>query len=499
MSLNQQLGWLIFLGLAVVAGTDRGRAADSVRDRVVRVIVTQRPPNFFQPWSKAPAQEVSGSGFVIEGRRILTNSHVVQYASQIYVQPHQSANKISAKVVAASPDVDLAILSLEDDSFFANRPAIPLAEGIPQVKSTVNVYGYPVGGEQMSVTEGIVSRVDYAAFNYGTAGLRVQIDAALNPGNSGGPALTEGRLVGVAFSGLVKAENIGYLIPVEEVQLFLADVADGVYDGKPRLRDQFQTVENGAIRAKLGLREELGGVMVARAHDSSPSYPLREDDVITHIAGTALDSASRIEVDGDLKLPFQYLVPKVAKDGELPVTVWRNRESMSLQVPVDRHEDHLIPPLRLKYPRYFIYGPLVFSPASREMVGAAGPLWLATLLQRGDPVISRLLNRRAFDGEELVVVASPMFPHRLTKGYSTPTMATVESLNGIPVRNLRHLAELLRYLTAEYAEFKFAGHGVETLVFRRQEIADATEEILSDNGIRKRASDDLADICESGS
>jgi S1-C subfamily serine protease len=494
----RQLGWLMLLGLAI-PGADRARAGDSVRDRVVRVIVTQRPPNFFQPWTKSPTQEVSGSGFVIEGRRILTNSHVVQYASQIYVQPHQSANKISAKVVAASPDVDLAILSLEDDSFFADRPAIPLAEGRPQVKSTVNVYGYPVGGEEMSVTEGIVSRVDYAAFNYGTAGMRVQIDAALNPGNSGGPALSDGRLVGVAFSGLTKAENIGYLIPVEEVQLFLADVADGVYDGKPRLRDQFQTVENAALRAKLGLREDVGGVMVTRPHDSSPSYPLREGDVVTHIAATSLDSASRIQVDGDLKLPFQYLVPKLAKDGKLPMTVWRNGQSMSLEVPVGSQEDHLIPALRLKYPRYFIYGPLVFSSASREMVVAAGPLWLATLLQRGDPLISRLLSRPAFGGEELVVVVSPMFSHRLTKGYSTPTMATVASLNGIPVRNLQHLAELLRYLTAEYVEFKFAGQGVETLVFRRREIADATEEILSDNGIRKRASDDLAGIWESGS
>ncbi|HWB09387.1 MAG TPA: trypsin-like peptidase domain-containing protein [Pirellulales bacterium] len=497
MSLNWHPGWLILVALTAVAGP--ARAADSTRELVVRVIVTQRPPNHFQPWTKAPSQEVSGTGFVIEGHRILTNSHVVQHASQIYVQPHQSANKIAAKVVAAAPDVDLAILSLEDDSFFDSHPAIPVAEGLPQVKSTVNVYGYPVGGEQMSITEGIVSRVDYAPYNYGTGGLRVQIDAALNPGNSGGPALSNGRLVGVAFSGLVKAENIGYLIPVEEVQIFLADVADGVYDGKPRLHDQFQTVENAAIRAKLGLRESDGGVMVTRPHDSSPSYPLRENDVITHIAGTPLDSASRVQVDGDLNLPFQYLVPKLAKDGKLPVTVVRGGASMSLEVPVDSREDLLVPFLRLGYPRYFIYGPLVFSPASREMLVALGPRWLGTLLQRGDPLIGRVSSRPAFEGQELVLVASPMFPHRLTKGYSTPTMAAVETLNGIPVRNLRHLAELLRYMTAEYLEFKFAGHGVETLVFRRQEIADATEEILSDNEIRKRASDDLAGIWETGS
>lgn len=478
------------------AANSDAAAADPVRDLVVKIFVTQRAPNYFQPWTKAPAQEVSGTGFVIDGHRILTNSHVVQYASQIYVQPHQSANKVSAKVVAAGPDIDLAVLTLEDDSFFADRPALSLADELPQIKSTVNVYGYPVGGEQMSVTEGIVSRIDYAAYHYGTGGVRVQIDAALNPGNSGGPAVSDGRVVGVAFSGLVQAENIGYLIPIEEVQLFLADVADGVYAGKPALRDQFQTVENSAIRDKLGLKESQGGVMVARAHVRSASYPLNVNDVITEIATSALDSASRVDVDGDLRLPFQYLVPKVVKDGKIPVTVFRDGETLSLEVPVSSHEDAVIPFLRLKYPRYFIYGPLVFSPASREMLLALGPVWLGALLQRGDVLISRLLDRPAFDGEELVVVASPMFSHRLTKGYSAPTMSIVETMNGIRVRNLRHLAELLKYTTAEFVEFKFAGHGVETLVFRRQEIADATEEILSDNGIRKRASDDLAEIWE---
>ena len=495
MSVKRGIGSTLLLFI-VLGGDAAVSAADATRDLVVRIVVTQRPPNLYQPWNKAASHEVSGSGFVIEGRRILTNSHVIQHASQIYVQPHQSADKIPATVVAASPDIDLAILSLEDNSFFDNRPAIPMAEGLPEVKGTVNVYGYPVGGEQMSVTEGIVSRVDYAAYYYGTGGLRVQIDAALNPGNSGGPALADGKLVGVAFSGLQKAENIGYLIPVEEVQFFLNDAADGKCDGKPQLRDQYQTVENSALRAKLGLGAGVGGVMVTRPHESGASYPLKEGDVITHVAGTALDSASRVKIDGDLTLPFHYLVPKVAKEGKVALTLLRDGQSMSVELPVTSRENLLVPYLRGTYPRYFIHGPLVFSPATREMVMALGPLWTATLLQRGDALMSRMHDRPSFEGEEIVVVASPMFSHRLTKGYSPPTMGVVESMNGIPVRSLRHLAELLRYTVAEYVEFKFSGQGLETLVFNRQELADSTEEILSDNGIRKRSSDDLAAIWE---
>ncbi|MGH7195052.1 MAG: S1C family serine protease, partial [Candidatus Saccharimonadales bacterium] len=203
---------LAFAGL-IGSLANHSLAADPLRDSVVHVLVTQRATNLFQPWTKATPSEVTGTGFIIDGRRILTNAHVVSHAHQIYIQPHQSADRLPATVDAVAPDIDLAVLRLEDEAFFEGRAAIGFAEGLPQTKSTVNVYGYPVGGEQMSVTEGIVSRVDYAAYHYGTGGLRVQIDAALNPGNSGGPAVSDGKLVGVAFSGLKQAENIGYLIP----------------------------------------------------------------------------------------------------------------------------------------------------------------------------------------------------------------------------------------------------------------------------------------------
>ena len=464
-------------------------AADAVRDSVVKIAVTQRSPNFSQPWTKSASQEASGTGFIIDGRRILTNAHVVQYASQIYVQPHQSADKLPAKVLGISQAIDLAVIGLEDEAFFETRPPLPLAEGLPQVKGTVNVYGYPLGGEQMSVTEGIISRVDFAGYYYRTTGLRVQIDAALNPGNSGGPALSEGRVVGVAFSGIKTAENIGYLIPVEEINTFLADVADGHYDGKPRLRDETQTLENEAIRAKLGLGRTTGGAMITRVHGEGDDYPLKRGDVILKIGDNPLDNASRVQVTGDLQLPFQYLVPKLVEDGKVKLTVLRDGETLEIAVPVTAEDRLAIPFLRGGYPRYFIYGPLVFSPASQEFMALVTRTLGVALIERGSTLTKRLTDHPAFEGEEVVIVPSPMFTHRLTKGYSAPTFSTLSHVNGIPVRNLKHLVELLRYNTAEYLEFRFPG--AETLVFRRQEMIAATDEILTDNSIRKQCSEDL--------
>ena len=100
----------------------------------------------------------------------------------------------------------------------------------------------------VSITKGIISRIEFTGYSVSAQGLRIQIDAAINPGNSGGPAVVNDEIVGLAFSHLQMAQNIGYIIPVEEIELFLQDVADGHYDGKPAMYDDLQTLENPALR-----------------------------------------------------------------------------------------------------------------------------------------------------------------------------------------------------------------------------------------------------------
>src|ERR1700704_801985 len=99
--------------------------------------------------------------------------------------------------------------------------ALPVAKTLPDIQDAVRVYGYPTGGTGLSVTKGIVSRIEFAGYNYSVAGLRIQIDAAINAGNSGGPVVVGEKMVGLAFSRLDGSQNIGYIIPLEEIDLFL--------------------------------------------------------------------------------------------------------------------------------------------------------------------------------------------------------------------------------------------------------------------------------------
>jgi S1-C subfamily serine protease len=492
---------LVCLLLVALPAASAAAQDQNIRPSVVKIYTTHRLPDPFRPWTKADPQDSSGTGFVIDGRRILTNAHVVNYPSQIYVQAYQSSEKVPAQVEAIALPMDLAILKVDDEDFFADHPALPLDDALPRVRASVNVYGYPIGGDQMSVTEGIASRVEYTGYYQDTAGLRIQIDAALNPGNSGGPAVSDGKVIGVAFLGMREAENIGYLIPAVEVKAFLADVADGRYDGKPRLWGDFQTTENDALRAWLKLPDEVGGCLVAGlpadgADDADGN--LKPGDVVTHVGPHALDRDGNVRLGDDLQVMFQYYIPELTTDGTVPLRVMRAGEALQLDVPVTARRKRVIPNLDGAYPSYFILGPLVFSSATEELVLAASRSrqWGSFLLSRTSPLLVRLRDWPTFEGEQLVVIASPIFSHRITKGYQPATLQVVKSVNGTPVKNLPHLVELLRDAEGEYLELRFVDRETEAIVFRRQELVDCSEEILTDNGIRKQYSDDLKKIWE---
>lgn len=489
----------LFIVVLFTLTARQAAAQDQIRDLVVKIHAVQQAPDLLRPWTRSSPQHVKGSGVVIDGRRILTNAHVVRYASQIYVQPNQSASYISARVEAITAGMDLAVLKLDDESFFENRGTLPFAQELPRVKDSVNVYGYPTGGTELSVTQGIVSRIEYTDYYYQATGLRIQVDAALNFGNSGGPAVSDGKLVGLVFSLIQNAQNIGYLIPVEEIQLFLNDIKDGVYDGKPQTHDLIQTVENDALRERLGLPKGVNGVMVAQPYRDDPDYPLKEWDVITKIGDTPIDADGKVAIRYDLRLSASYLVQKYAKNGLLPITVFRKGRVISINLPVSAQRDLVIPYLLDASPRYFIFGPFVFSQTTQDYLERLGNQRPGAFGRKPSPLITRRQDRPAFENEELVVVASPLFPHQITKGYDDPNRSVISEVNGVPVRNLRHLVELLRDNRDEQISFKFASSGVlthETMVFNRKDLLDATGKILEENGIRYPYSQDLRAVWE---
>jgi S1-C subfamily serine protease len=187
---------------------------------VCRVEVAKVEWDALQPWQRSPQSKSTGTAFVIDGERLLTNAHVVKSAIDIRVRPHGSTRRFPAKVVCYAPDVDLALLEILGESeradFFgyssesnaggenkdttegqiAKRrratKGLEFATELPALQETVHVVGFPTGGRTICVTEGVVSRIDL--YNRIVA---IQVDSAINPGNSGGPVFnSRGQVTG---------------------------------------------------------------------------------------------------------------------------------------------------------------------------------------------------------------------------------------------------------------------------------------------------------------
>jgi S1-C subfamily serine protease len=471
---------------------------DTIEKSVVKIFATVRYPDHFKPWNKQSPAELVGSGVVIEGKRILSAAHVVLYASQVQIEANEAGDKITATVAGISPETDLAVLKLDDETFFDSHPPLARARQLPDIKDAVMVYGFPTGGTSMSITKGIVSRIEFSRFNYGASGLRIQVDAAINPGNSGGPAVVGDKMVGLAFAHLSRAENISYIIPCEDIELFLKKMVDGKYHGRPSVNFRAQALQNSALRSFLKVDKAVHGVVVQAVGAVPADDPLRKWDIITRIGDTEIDDEAMIKLPGGLRVAFTYLIEQLATNGTVPMTVLRSGERLQLQIPVLTSPEFVVPFLKGSYPSYFVYGPLVFCDASQDLLadliyGRAAAFWTGRLLDQANPVLRECDEFADSEGKRLVVVTS-FFPHKLSRGYDDPTAEVVKTINGAPIRNLGQLVQVLRDCKDEFITVDFDGHFTDTLIFSRAEMLANTDDILTDNSVRSQGSPDMMAI-----
>jgi hypothetical protein len=292
----------------------------------------------------------------------------------------------------------------------------------------------------------------------------LQIDAAINPGNSGGPVFnSEGIVVGVAFAGLDEADNIGYVIPMPVVRLFLRAYDERRAFGQlPRLGLAFQSTENRSLRKKLKLEEEsrLGLLVVSVAPLMPAAKVVRVGDVVTRLGGYDVAEDGTVQAMAELRLPWEYLVTSRSAGESLDVELVRDGQSVSVSVEVAA-EPRLVP-LHDQVdasPSYVIVGGLVFLELSLPLMDAG--LFDAIV----EPVLtgrllSKLGSRRTEEGERVVLVAS-ILESELTISYEAACLGKVLTrVNGEAVCNLHTLAAAVHrtgsktpFLTFEFDEW----------------------------------------------
>mmetsp|Transcript_65717 Transcript_65717/g.155225 ORF Transcript_65717/g.155225 Transcript_65717/m.155225 type:complete len:319 (+) Transcript_65717:1-957(+) len=266
---------------------------------IIKVYAVSSPANHFMPWQAKQPQHCTGSGFVCEGNRILTNAHVVADQTHVTVRKHGDATRYVAEVKAVGHACDLAELTVNDPAFWQGiQEPLPFG-GIPNLQDPVTVFGYPTGGDNISVTMGVVSRVELQRYSHaGTQLLAVQIDAAINSGNSGGPAIMDNEVVGVAFQNLDGAENIGFIIPTDVVSHFLNDPTrhTGKSEGLGQIGISCQTMENPELRSWFGMDAMDTGVLVKTVDTFGANVDrIQRHDIVLEIDG------HKVENDGSFQ------------------------------------------------------------------------------------------------------------------------------------------------------------------------------------------------------
>jgi len=464
-------------------------ASASIGDAVVEIRVTKRGYSYQLPWAPPALSREGGSGFVIEGGRILTNAHVVADASFVEVYSADSNRGYEASVKLVGHDCDLALLEVGDTRFFHGKGYLTIHECMAAQEEEVQVYGFPMGGQGLAVTRGVISRIEMGHYAHsGSVLLTSQIDAPVNYGSSGGPVILEGRVVGVVYGGSVCGQNIGYMIPVPVVRHFLQEAEMGGYLGFPQFPLTTQVIHNSAMRQYLGLKDNTGGLLVTHVPEDHFLHDVvRAGDILVGVDGHDIDCSGYIYYQKEkLALPFRYAVIMKYFGDLIELDVLRKGEILHFTAQVDYRwrGQPLVKPFEYgKAPSYYILGGMVYQPLVGNFLDQDFSPSLVELL----PYF--LKGRRVRDGREEVVVLTHVLDDEINIGYQYLKNEVVKKVNGCNIRNIQEMVDVCSRCSAPYYEIVMES-GFEVVLYR-DSVAERDPKILQRYSIPSDRSDDL--------
>ena len=416
-------------------------AGDS--DNIVKIDVSMLFPDFREPWNAGQPSGGSGTGFMIGKNRFLTNAHVVSNATRIVIRTTNDPAPHPARIVHIAHDCDLAIVEAVNGADFDKLRTFQLG-GIPKLNTEVSVIGYPIGGERISVTRGVVSRIDFRPYSHTgvDSHLAIQIDAAINPGNSGGPVLQDGKVVGVAFQGYNGrvAQNVGYMIPTPVINRFLKDIEDGHYDHYVDLALSHFPIENPAQLKALKLERNGVGVIIADVEPAgSVGDALQSDDVLLSMDGNPVFNNGLVRVDGELMDMNEVVERKFAGD-TVKIKFLRDGKPKEVTVTLKRFAPYLT--LGEQYnqrPRYVMHAGLVFQPMDKNMMDAH---------QIRDATVNywfdNFLSQKLYKERPEPVILTNVLPDDVNSYLQRSYPGIVDEINGVKINELADVKEALK-------------------------------------------------------
>lgn len=458
-------------------------AEQEIEAAIIFIEVTTQRGDWFTPWQRANITRASGSGFIIGPGQVMTNAHIVSDAKQIIVRRNGDSTPYFATVEYVAHDSDLALLRVENEDFINGAKPLSLG-GLPSLQTRVRTYGFPAGGEKISRTEGVVSRIQFITYLHSGADahLGIQTDSAINPGNSGGPVLQEGKVVGVAFQTNTSLNDVGFFIPTTVMKRFLRDIQDSRYDGYGEMGIVTSNLVNRSYREFLGLPKHLGGVVVDRIMPAASAEGfLLPGDVIVSIDEKPVGMDGTINYHGH-SLNFEQLAEEKQINDFVRFTVWREGAVREVRFPLRNFQDGAR--VRSKFdvlPEYVIYAGLVFMKLDQEYLKTFGNFWRNANKKLIYDHFYRSIEDPASAGRETVVLTR-ILPHEVNSAYRGRSNSIVAKINGMEIQRLADVPRAFDQIEGNFHRVEIMESGIE-IVMDRENAATAHREILATYGI----------------
>ena len=441
---------------------------EEISKSLVKIYSVISKPNYYRPWQHKSYRSTA-SGFIIKGKRILTNAHVVANQTFIEVRRNGNPKRYQARVLNVSHDADLALITVDNPTFFDHINPLEFG-GLPDAQQDVRAYGFPTGGDTLSITRGIVSRVEHVQYTHSSLQfLAGQIDAAINPGNSGGPVIAnDGKVVGVAMQARRNADNIGYLIPVPIIQHFLKDTKDGHYDGFPDPGIIIQDMENDDAKAKYQMGDETGVIVRYLLPHASAKNIIQLNDILLAIDGHNIADDGTVEFRPMERTSFGYFVDLHQMNEEVHFTILRHGKKQEVTVPLTMESVNLARASFEEYdrnPRYFIFGGIVFCPLSKNLLLEWGANWRT----KAPPELTVAIEQLPTEEREETVLALHILATDINKGYHDISQRIIQTIDGKPYLNFEDFYTKIKTSTTTYISFEDSYHN-QFLVNRQKAI-----------------------------
>ena len=454
----------------------------SVKKALVKVYTSHQLFDYLSPWQYGQSANSTATGFIIDGERIITNAHAVLNSKFLQVRKEGDSKKYKAVVKFTSEEYDLALVEIEDKSFF--KGTVPLKLGtLPEIQEKLTVYGYPLGGDKLSTTQGIVSRMEHNTYTLTNRKFLIgQTDAAINSGNSGGPVVSKGKVVGVAFAGLNSADNIGYFIPVNILNNFLEDIKDGKYDGSPLLGVEWSELESPSHRRMLGIEAKTGGILIKKVFKNSPfEGVLQKNDVLMKLDNYPVEYDGTIEFRKNEKTDFSYVNQQKKYGDNLSYEIIRDKKTKTGQVKLEKKD--------IKYtvvtevtietpPSYMVYGGLLFEPLTSN--------YMAGVIEKLGSVYDR--EELYKDYKELVVLVR-VLTFDVNLGYTDAVNQIIVKVNGEKYKDFKDFAQKVKNVKSGFIIFE--NDNGDEIVLDVKEVEEQREELMQNYNISSDMSDDI--------